>query len=75
MIIICERKDHNKKAEWLNMETELQMLEEGSPVNIHPDELKATLKKIANWKTLGLDGITELGLKSSPLFTTGLLRE
>ena len=28
---------------------------EGHQVNIHPDKLKATLKKIANWKTPGLD--------------------
>ena len=53
-----ERKDHNKKAEWINnMETDLQMLEEGPQVNIHPDALKATLKKVANWKTPGLDSI------------------
>ena len=46
---IWEQKDHNKKAERINnMETEMQMLEEGTQVNIHPNELKATLKKIAN---------------------------
>ena len=33
------------------------MLEEGPQVNIHPDGPKATLKKIANWKTPGLDGM------------------
>ena len=38
------------------METELRMLEEGPQVNIHPDGLKPTLKKIANWKTPGLGG-------------------
>ena len=55
---IWEQKDHNKKAEWINnIETELRMLEEGSQVNIYPDGLKATLKKIANWKTPGLDDI------------------
>ena len=37
------------------MESELRMLEEGLQVNIHSDGLKATLKKIANWKTTGLD--------------------
>ena len=34
---IWERKDVNKKAEWINMETELRMLEEGPLVNIHPE--------------------------------------
>ena len=33
------------------------MIEEGPQVSIHPDGLKATLKKIANWKNPGLDGI------------------
>ena len=43
---IWERRNHNENAEWINnMETELQRLEEGSQVNIHPDGLKATLKK------------------------------
>ena len=45
-----------KKTEWINnMESELRMLEEGLQVNIHSDGLKATLKKIANSKTPGLD--------------------
>ena len=39
------------------METKLWILEEGPQVNIHPDGLKATLKKISNRKTPGLDGI------------------
>ena len=40
------------------METELQMLEEVPQVNIHPDRLKAAIKKIANWKKKPvLDGI------------------
>ena len=55
------------------METKLQILEEDTPVNIHPDRRKATLKKIANWKISGLDGITDFGLKNSPPYTTGLL--
>ena len=37
--------------------TELWMLEEDPQINTHTDELKAILKKIANWKTPGLDGI------------------
>ena len=39
------------------METELWILEEDSQENLHPNGVKATLKKITNWKTLGLDGI------------------
>ena len=47
---IWERNDHDKKAEWINnMETELRMLEEDPQVNTHPDGLKTTFKKIANW--------------------------
>ena len=33
------------------------MLKEGPQVNIHPDRLKATLKKLRNWKIHGLHGI------------------
>ena len=39
------------------METGLQMSGEGPQVNIHPNRLQTTLKKVANWKTPGLDGI------------------
>ena len=39
------------------------MLEEGPQVNIHPDGLKATFKKISNWKTPGLDGIHRFWFK------------
>ena len=56
---ILEQKDHNKKAEWINMETELRILE-GPRVNIHSDGLNVTLKKKTNWKTPGLDGIREM---------------
>ena len=46
-------KDHNKKAEWINnMETELRILEEGPKVEIHPDTLKAILKKYQTGKPL-----------------------
>ena len=48
-----ERKDYNKKAEWINnIETESRMLEEGPKVKIHPDTLKATLKKLKTRKHL-----------------------
>ena len=39
------------------METELRLLEESPQVNIHSDGPKTSLKKIANWKTPGFDGI------------------
>ena len=55
------------------METELQMLEEGPQGNIHPERLKATLKKMANWKTPGFDDIYGFWFKNSPLYTTDLL--
>ena len=43
---IWERRDHNKKAVWMNnMEKELQNVEESRKTNIHFDSLKATLKK------------------------------
>ena len=59
---IREQKDHNKTVDWINSkEIELQMLEVGPQVNIHTDGLKATLKKIANRKTPGLDGIHGFG--------------
>ena len=47
------------------------MLEEGPRINIHPNGLKATLKKIANMKTPGLD----FGFKKLPPYTTDLLRK
>ena len=55
------------------METDLQMLEEGSQVNMHLDGLKATLKNITNWKTSGLEGIHKFWFKKySPPYTTDL---
>ena len=39
------------------METELRMFEGGPQVNIRTDRLKATFKKIANWKSPDLDGM------------------
>ena len=59
---IWERKDHNKKVEWINnMETGLRMLKESPQVNIQPKGLKTTLKKITNWKNLDLDGLHGFG--------------
>ena len=39
------------------MEKEVQKVEESPKVNIHIDSLRATLKKMPNWKTSGLNGI------------------
>ena len=72
---IWERKDPNKEAEWINnMETELQILEEGTPLNIHTDELKPTLKKYQTGKNPGLDGI-HCGFKNSCPYMTDLLQK
>ena len=39
-----KRKDHKKKAEWMNnMEKELRTLEEDHKVNKHADALKSKL--------------------------------
>ena len=52
------KKKHNENAEWINNITkELEELEEGPKTEIHIDLLKATLKRISNWKTPGHDGI------------------
>ena len=51
-------RDHNWKAEWrTNMEKELQALEKGSKAKILLDSLRATLKKVPNWKKPGHEGI------------------
>ena len=39
------------------MKKELQELEEGPEANVHLNSLRATLKKIPNWKTPGHDSI------------------
>ena len=55
---IWERREHNRKAEWIsNMEKYLQGLEEGPKEKIQLDSLRATLKKAPNWKTPGHNGI------------------
>ena len=57
-IKIWQPKQHNEKAEWINLITrELEELEEGPKAEIHTDLLKTTLKKVSNWKTPGHDGI------------------
>ena len=55
---MATKKKHNEKAEWIkNMTRELEGLEKGPKAKIHTDLLKATLKKISNWKMPGHDGI------------------
>ena len=39
------------------MEKEIEVLKEGPKVKIHLDLLRATLKKVANWKTPRHDSI------------------
>ena len=55
------------------MENGLQIVEEGPYINIYTNGIKATFKKIANWKTLGLMAYVDVGLKNSPPNTTDLL--
>ena len=40
-----------------NMEKESQRHEDGPEVDIHLESLRATLKKVLNWKKLSHDGI------------------
>ena len=57
-----EKREHDRKAEWINsIERELGKHEEGPKVKLHFNLLRATLKKVQNWKTPGLD----TGLKNS----------
>ena len=44
-------------------------------VNIDPDDLKATLKKVSNKKIMALMSYPDFGLRNSPPFTTDLLRK
>ena len=41
----------------------MKSFEEGPKANIHVDLLRATLKKILNWKTLDFDGIHRFWFK------------
>ena len=55
---IWEQKERNRKAEWMNnMGKELQWPKEIPKTNIQLNSLRATLKKVTNWKTLGHDSI------------------
>ena len=44
----------------------MRIIEEGSQLNIPLERLKARLKKIATWKTHGLDGIPQGEDQSNP---------
>ena len=55
---IWEPKEHNIYIELIsNMKKEVQELEKGPEVNILFDSERATLRKVANWKTQGHDSI------------------
>ena len=55
---IWERREHNRRVEWINnMEKELQGLEKGHNAKIYLNSLRATFKKVPNWKTPGHDVI------------------
>ncbi len=56
------KRTQQKKAEWVNnMEKELEETEEVSKAIIRLDSLRATLKKVSNWKTPHLDSIFKNG--------------
>ena len=51
-------KEHNRKAKWINnMKKELQSLEESPEADINLNKLRATPKKVLNWKIPSHDGI------------------
>ena len=55
---ILERKEHNRKTEWINnTEKELKGIEKCPKAKILLDYLKAILKKRPNLKTPDCDGI------------------
>ena len=53
------------------MGKELEELEEGPKANIHPDLLRAILKKVPSWKTSGPDDISRIIIYAFRLFSYG----
>ena len=57
-------REHNREAKWIsNTEKELEGLEKGPNMKMHINSLRATLKKIPNWKTSDHDGIHRFWFK------------
>ena len=51
-------KRHNVTPQWLgNMRKELEDIDKGEPIVLNETTLKHTLRKVANWKAPGPDGI------------------
>ena len=70
------QKEDNIKADLINcMKKETQELKEDPMVNVHQDLLRATLKKVRKWKTLGQDGVYRFWLKHSHPTTTDCLNK
>ena len=54
---IWERKEHNRKVEWINcIEKELEGVEKGPETILHLESLREILKTVMNWKVPGHDG-------------------
>ena len=59
-----EQKEENRKDEWINnMKKELPRLENATEADILLDSLRATLKKVPNWKKLGNNSVYGLWFK------------
>ena len=70
-----ERKQHNRKAEWItNMGRKLEELEKGPKVKIHLDSFTATLKNEPSWKTPGHVGIHRYEFKNFTSIHDSLLK-
>ena len=68
---IWQRREHNKKAEWIsNMAKELEGLEDGPKVEIHKDLLRTTLKKYQIRKYQAMMEYMDSASRNSPPFMT-----
>ena len=63
---IWEPRDHSRTTKWINRKKEMRGLEESPKINKHLDSLRATLKKIPNWKTADHDGMHSSFKNSHP---------
>ena len=62
---IWERREHSRKAEWINnMEIELQVVEEGPLAKTHDDSLR-TIQEVPNSKTPGYMSIMDTVFKKN----------
>ena len=70
-----ERKEHPKDAEWLeNFERDYEYKEEQEEVQITPEKIKKTLRRMLNWKATGPDFVQGFWLKNFKSIQEGLRR-